>query len=673
MLVTSRSALRVRGEHILPVLPLELPAANDDHTPEELAAAPAVRFFEDRAQATSPGFSFTPAQAPIAAEICRRLDGLPLAIELAAARSYYLTLPDLLSRLDRRLPLLTSSVRDLPERQQTMRDAIAWSHDLLAPAEKVLFRRLSVFVGGFAFAAAEALAAVPLETSTDDHPPTGDRVLDQLASLVDKNLVRYEADATGGPRYGLLETIREYAQEQLVAAGEERLVGELHAQWMLSFAEAHEVYYNDPRREPHMTLLEAEWPNLQAAFAWFEAAAEPINLLRTAVALYQFSYLRGHSATVSAWLERVLSLAESPPAILHGKAMSGLAYLSQYHADAAPKADDYAKAGLAILRPLGVPADLHIALITAGMIASLVGDHARAEAHYAQALSVAAEISDPVRAATATADALKPLGEVAHSQGRPDRATELLEQALALYREVGDTWGVVATLQYLGTLASDTGALDQAVSRYKACLVGDWSGGELPATAAALGGIACAAADWGQTTIAVRLASAAQVTLEPAGFAVIWPTNRNAVDRCLDVARSQLGAEAYAAAWADGRHAAQEQVAGWVAEVSPPSAPEISLSPREREIVALMVEDRTHRAIGETLFISERTVDSHVARIFRKLGVRTRADAVAAARACGLIDPPSTGPAEPTQHALPSNPPVHDALVGPAEQKVLGT
>src|SRR5215212_3487855 len=240
VLATSRAVLRVSGERAFPVPPLALPDPELDRSVDQVAASEAVRLFLDLAQGASPDFALTKANTTIVVAICRRLDGLPLAITLAAARVSHLPLNALLMRLERRLPLLTGGPRDLPARLQTMRDAIAWSHDLLGPEEQRLFRRLAVFAGGSTLEAAEAVCANGLDVDSSPSVETlhavSDSLLDCLTSLVDKSLV-WQDTKGNEPRYRMLETIREYGLERLSASGEAEFVRRRHAAWCQELAE----------------------------------------------------------------------------------------------------------------------------------------------------------------------------------------------------------------------------------------------------------------------------------------------------------------------------------------------------------------------------------------------------------------------------------------------------
>ena len=304
VLVTSRGPLRLSGEHLFPVPALSLPAPAGLQTLQEVAASEAVALFIDRAQMVQPGFSLTQANAPAIMEICHRLDGLPLAIELAAARIPLLPPATLLARMERRLPLLTGGARDLPARLQTMRAAIAWSYDLLSPEEQTVFRRLSVFAGGFTLEAAEWVMAEGGEGVVDRAPSTAH--LDRIAALVERGLVWQTEQSDGDARFGLLETIREFGLECLEASGEEESVRRTHAAWYLALAEdfdpvGHAVTASSLDR------LERELPNFRVALAWTEQAEDTVLGLRLAQSLSLLWHVRSHRAEGRGWLERALA------------------------------------------------------------------------------------------------------------------------------------------------------------------------------------------------------------------------------------------------------------------------------------------------------------------------------------------------------------------------------
>ncbi|MDP9368760.1 MAG: NB-ARC domain-containing protein, partial [Chloroflexota bacterium] len=301
VLTTSRAPLRVRAEHEYPVEPLVPPDPRGPRSAQALANNPAVTLFVQRAQAVAPSFALTDANAPAVAEICTRLDGLPLAIELAATRVKILSPQALLARLANRLSVLTAGAQDQPERLRTMRATIAWSHDLLVPEEQVLFRRLAVFVGGFDLEAAEAVVR-------DAGAPHLD-ILEGVASLVDKSLLRRTEHPGDEPRFGMLETVREYAQEQLDASGEQAGVQDRHLGWCLALAESAEPELRGAAQGTWLDRLEGEHDNLRAALTWAAEAAEPesrMRGLRVAAALWVFWLRRGHLAEGRGRLDALL-------------------------------------------------------------------------------------------------------------------------------------------------------------------------------------------------------------------------------------------------------------------------------------------------------------------------------------------------------------------------------
>src|SRR6266566_5037010 len=271
LLVTSREPLRVRDERVVPVLPLALPDAESLPDLDTLAQVPAVALFVERVREVKPDFVLTADNAQAIAEICRRLDGLPLALELAAARSTVLPPEALLARLEQRLPLLTRGARDLPQRQQTLRNTIAWSYDLLDESDKALFRRLAVFAGDFTLEAAEAVCVLDAASTASSSEADDGAVLEQLAQLLDKSLVQPQQDVGGEPRFTMLETIHEYAQEQLVASGEATAVQERHANYFLLVALEADPQMYGQEREVWMERLDREDANLRTTLAWSRA------------------------------------------------------------------------------------------------------------------------------------------------------------------------------------------------------------------------------------------------------------------------------------------------------------------------------------------------------------------------------------------------------------------
>ena len=308
--------------------------------PGDLPDSESVRLFVERAQATRADFALSEANAPEIAEICRRLDGLPLAIELAAARVRVFPPGALLDRLERRLPLLTGGARDAPQRLRTMRDAIGWSHDLLDADEQALFRRLAVFDGGFTL---DAVEPIGMGTSSRGRPGVFQSlpVFDVLASLVEKSLVRQVEAGDDEPRFHYLETVREFGLEQLAAHDEAEAVGARHARWMLELVEraAPEMFGSEQRRWAER--FERELPNLRAAFAWFVARGQADEALRLAGALLLFWFLRGHLREGISWLEQALALPNGGDAPSRGSCLgavwSGASELVTWRLRSGPK------------------------------------------------------------------------------------------------------------------------------------------------------------------------------------------------------------------------------------------------------------------------------------------------------------------------------------------------
>src|SRR5215207_3245544 len=314
VLVTSRVRLRLSGEREVPISPLGLAAPDQPRRVEDVSTSDAVRLFVARTEAVQPDFALTSDNAVAVAEICRRLDGLPLAIELAAARIKVLPPAALLARLEHRLPLLTGGGRDLPARQQTMRDAIAWSHDLLSPEEQVLFWHIAVFAGSFTLEAAEAVVSKPGELGIDP--------LEGVASLLDKSLLQQEVGPSGEPRFTMLETVREFALEQLAASGEDAVIRQRHASWYLALTEAVGRDLEAGRAEAAwFARLDSELDNLRAALAWFDTADEPTNVLMLISAISGYWFVRPYHTEVRGWLESALRAAPDVPIAVRVEAL----------------------------------------------------------------------------------------------------------------------------------------------------------------------------------------------------------------------------------------------------------------------------------------------------------------------------------------------------------------
>ena len=636
LLVTSRTRLRLSGEHEVPVPPLALPDGEAPRTADRFAGSEALRLFVDRATAAKPGFALTDENAPAVAAICHRLDGLPLAIELAAARVKMLSPEALLARLDRRLPLLTGGGRDLPARQQTMRDAVAWSYDLLAPAEQALFRRLAVFVGGFTLEAAEAVATAAGGVGID--------ALEGVASLVDHSLLGPRDGPGGEPRYAPLETIREFGLERLTESGEETIARRAQAAYCAGLAEAAGADLDAGRDVARwLARLDAELPNLRAALAWMVEAGDAVGVLRLIGATdeYWSNAARPYVAEARGWLEAGLAAPDAPPAV-RAAAIHVAAFAAAALGDH-PTAVAHAEEGLTIARALGDPLVLGRAYVDVGIVWEFAGDGERAAAAYAAAVP-------PLREAGATAYtalALSHLGDMRLWQGDAAGAIPLLDEALALHRQAGYAKGTAMTLGQRAHAARLQGDLALAARLFDASVAAPGTSAARIALGAAAG-LAGVALALGQPEQAARLLGTVEAAREALGVGRIahaWHA-----ERITGAVRARLGERAFRTAWDEGRvrpvaAAVADAVADALAaprpgEATPPAGrtarDPFSLTPREREILRLLAAGRTDREIGEELFISIRTVQTHVANIFAKLGVNARAGAAATAVRRGL-------------------------------------
>ena len=456
VLVTSREPLRIAGERELPVPPLTLPSERQARSlpPGELLEYPAIRLFVERAQAVKPDFALTETTAPDVAAICQRLDGLPLAIELAAARARVLAPAQLLARLDKRLKLLTGGHRDLPARQQTLRAAIEWSHDLLNRDEQVLFARLAVFSGGCAVEAAEAVCDGSGELAVD--------VLDGLDSLTQKSLLRPEDGPDGAPRFTMLETIREFGLERLDATGEADTLHRAHADYYVTLAEEAEPQLTSPDQVAWLNRLSAEHDNFRSALGWLEHGDEIETRLRIVAALWRFWWMRGHLTEGRGWLERALAGADGLPPDILAMALSGAGILAESQGDYEQAVALHEKA-LNLWRSTGDQVGIASSLTNLGIVADVFGDYDRATDLHTQALSLWHELNDEI----GMAGSLNELGSLSVNRGDYEAAEELLTRSLELTRRSGEVSALGTVLETLGVLAFRLEDYDRAVNLYQ--------------------------------------------------------------------------------------------------------------------------------------------------------------------------------------------------------------
>jgi predicted ATPase/class 3 adenylate cyclase len=497
-IVTSRERLHIRGEQELTLPPLALPDEPPKQLPageeaeaalEKIGRAEAVRLFVERAQAVKPGFTLTPDNAVAVSELCRRLDGLPLAIELAAARARSLAPPALLDRFARRLDALERGPRDLPARQQTMRAAIAWSYDLLDPAEKRFFAHLSIFAGGADLSAVEEI----LEPAGD-----GD-ALEALESLVDKSLLQFDEGADE-PRANMLQTIREFGQERLAASGDALAVAERHGGYFLAFAESCQPLLTGAEQTRVLDRLEANQANLRAALAWFQDMGRVEEALRLAGSLWRFWWLRGDVGEGRQHLEALAREGAGVSPVVLATALNGAGVLADCQGDQAT-ATALHERSLALSRELGDLAGIAWSLNNLGVVAINQGDLPRARTLLEENLAVAERLGDDASIATALMD----LGQVAFHEHDLDQASALWTRSLALFRRLGDESHLARSLNNLGYVAVQRGQIEEARALFAESLAHHRHVGDRQAIASTLNNLAAIAGTTGETETAERL------------------------------------------------------------------------------------------------------------------------------------------------------------------------
>jgi predicted ATPase/class 3 adenylate cyclase len=562
VLATSRRPLHVQGEHEFPVQPLEVPGTAGM---KGVAACGAVQLFVQQAAMVRPGFALSEGNAADIVAICGRLDGLPLAIELAAARVKLLTPGALLARLGHSLPL-ASAQAGRPLRQQTLRNLVAWSYDLLALEAAAVFCRMSVFAGGCDL---DALAAVAV---TDGGDPTGSDPLELVAGLLDVSLITVSEGADGEPRIGMLETIREYALERLVEAGDLEDTQRRHAGHYAAFTEQAIQQLNGPEHLVWLDRLEAEHDNLRAALSWSleKSAARPADDgeraatgLRLVQALGPFWFRHGHAPEGRRWLERAIDLAPDDASAPLGRVAHWLGVLldEQGELEAGLR---YLKRSLAIWRQLGDRDQQARELNSLGITHRWLGHLDTARSVLEESAAIAREIGSDYR----LAGALSSLGQTESEAGNLDRAAGVLREALMLDQKQGDTWGAVIDQHSLGVVSLRAGRIREASELVSATFGYVATSGDTATLVAAIELSACVAAELGDGMRAARLAGAAEALRPKAGTPIPQP-DAAILERFLAPARATIERVAWDAALAAGRSLTQQETITLLLSPSP--------------------------------------------------------------------------------------------------------
>jgi predicted ATPase len=595
VLVTSREVLSLSGEYEFAVPPLPLPDLDQLSSVERLAQSPAVRLFVERTRAVKPDFRLTAENGAAVARLCIVLDGLPLAIELAAARAKLFSPHEMVARLESRFQWLTSGARDLPTHQQTLQGALDWSFNLLAPDERTLFRRLSVFAGGCTLEAVEAICTLPADSPLD--------VLAAIASLVDKSLLERREEAATTVRFSMLETIREYARTKLRESGEAEVISRQHLRFYTTLAEASEPLMKGPERAHELARLQAEIDNLRAALDWSgrdTGATE--EGLRLAGALTWFAHFGNHTSETRTWLTTVLQHTSTPTAA-HAKALWGAGLMAMVQGEsqvacthfeesaaiwrqigdrsgpAAPlreliyasllKGDiqaalRYGEESVALWRAAESPWDLGLTLVNLGMAHSAANDQTAAMKCSKEALSLFRTVQD----SWGLAISLFGLGLASAHQGDYTAARTRMEEALSHWLQEEDVWSRAETLGLLAQVLERQGEVQRATAVYRDCLMLSREIGDKPRCAFVLRHLSALAQAQGQLEWAVRLYAAADRWDSAEGGVFTTLADPAGQAQVLATLRTQLPEEAFATYWAKGQELTLDQAIE--AALSPP-------------------------------------------------------------------------------------------------------
>jgi predicted ATPase/DNA-binding CsgD family transcriptional regulator/Tfp pilus assembly protein PilF len=663
-LVTSRTRLGLFTERVHPVAPLPGPSAELEVPLDQLVSFPAIQLFVDRSRAVRPDFDLDTHNARAVVTICRQLDGLPLAIELAAARSNVLSPLALSDRMsDSFLSLLSTTSLDRPERHQTMTATIAWSYKLLSPAEQRFLQAISVFSGGFTLLAAEEV------WSAMDHSDLD--ALTGTSTLVDKSLLLVHEVIGTEQRYVLLETIREFARERLELSGKSDETSRCHAEWYVALAEKAEIELRRPEQAVWLTRLNAEHDNLRAALAWAIAHDAEFGV-RIADALWLYWYIQGHLAEGQRWLERSLATGTDVSPAIRAAALNNLGNLVYELGDLA-RAQSLYEQSLALRQEISDRSGVAVCLNNLGMLATARGDFARARELLESSLALHRTPGEE--------DFLPPtmnnLGDVAIAEGDAESAQRWNQRALALsrdqgntrrvahslhniclaqrcreddeaakqlflhslriFQEINDKPGIATVLHSLGRVAARQANPTQAMAHYARALELHRQVLDRRGLVMCLEGVALIAESAGHADTCIRLTSAANTIrgqVRPLQPSIDREDARAAVER----AQIQLGGSATSSARISGSSLSRDQaIDEAIAVLATPASMHIDLTRREREVLRLMAQGFSNQKFADNLFISIRTVKAHITSIFTKLDLTSRSAAAAYAHRNELV------------------------------------
>ena len=633
VLATSRETLGIVGERAWLVPSLALPGQQSSI--EEMRQSEAISLFVERAQAVVSTFELTEHNAPAVARVCRMLDGMPLAIELAAARVKVLSVEQISSRLQDSFALLSGGSRTALPRQRTLKAAIDWSYELLSEIERILLGRLSVFAGGWTLEAAEDVGS--------GGGIERDEVLDLLAHLVDKSMVVSEAGAEGALRYGMLEPVRQYGEQKLEESGEAARVRKRHAEYYLALAEEAEPELKGARQAQWLGRLERDRGNLRSALGWSSESGNAELGLRLAGALERFWWARGHLSEGRRWLEMGLAGSGESPAAARAQALNEAGWLALWQDDL-ERAVEFLEESVGLFKELEDEIGIATSLTNLGHAVLHQDDKERLKALCREAETLRERFVDR----WAIAELLIFLGMAALYEGDHQRAVALLEESMASFRDLEDTQRVTICVTYLWMAALEGGdheraaaLLDEDFRRLQRLEIKPriqiYDG---------LMGLAMLAATGGRPARATRLCGAAETLREAINLSLlIWDHTPTNYETQLNTARSRLDEAAWETAWSEGRTMSPEAAVEYALsneekpDSSPPSTTSYpaGLSAREVEVLKLVAKGLTNAQIAKELFISPRTVDRHLNSVYRKVGVSSRVAAARFASEHGLL------------------------------------